>query len=509
MEAAVQDREVSIGGNGRHIDRQPHKHSHVRWGRWIFFSIVVAVVASVAIFRLQPLPVEVARPLEKTVAETISSSGVVQGHTDATVGSQMPGIVTALLVEEGDRVRAGQLIARVQDNVAKQQVEQARAAVDSARAALAQASSGPLFTEIGSAQARARQSRIGIEQARSSVVRAQIGISMAKAGISQADTQLARALAALRQAESRLSLASKNLDRKRMLAQAGAIPTATLDEAQSAYDVAASDRDAAAQTVEAARIGISTARESEAVSRQELQTAQAQVRAAEALAQAAENDVRTLRSQPRDQVVAVAVQRLKEAEAAFTTAKLQAQNSEVVAPFDGTVTEILAHPGAASTGGILKLVGTRRLEVRIDLDEADLAKVRVGQRAVLASGIQEIQGRVARLGSQIDSLRGTLEVYVVADSTPVWMTPGQTLNVNLVVNEHVKRLLVPSRAIQREGDQTIVYTIRDGKAVSTAVRLGPLSDDNVPVLEGLKASDGVIQNAVGLTPDTRVRTKGR
>jgi HlyD family secretion protein len=506
---AVHEREKKSDGNINLPERPiPHKPRR-SWTPWIVAFCLLIVASGLSSYFMRPMSVSVAPPSEMVLAETITSSGVVQGHTDAIVGPQVPGIVSEVLVEEGAHVRAGQLLARVQDNVARQQVGQAAAAVASSRAALAQATAGPLQSEIGSGAARASQAQIGVRQALSAVARAKIGIKIAESGVLQAKTQQARAQAQLAQAESRLGLSEKTRDRKRVLYEEGAIPGASFDEAQSAYEVAKADEAAAAQALQSSFIAISTAEDSLASAREELKTAEAQVAAAQAAAAAAASDLSTLRSQPREQAVSVAAKRLTEAEAAYQTARTQASNSEVRAPFDGTVTEILAHAGASAVAGIVRLVGTRKLEVRVDLDENDLAKLKMGQRAILAAADEEIEGRVVRLGSEIDSLRGTLPVFVAPNTVPIWLTPGQTLNVNLVVNEKVRRLLVPSTAVQREGDQTIVYVVRNGRAKSVPVRLGAVSGDKVPVLEGLSAGDSVIQNAIGLSPETRVVSKGR
>ncbi len=473
--------------------------------------MILIGVAYVAWLRLRPAEVAVAPPDVTTMAETIASSGIAQGHKETTVGAQVQGIVTQLYVDEGAVVHAGQLLARVQNNVATQQVDQATQAVATSRALLAQASARPMPSEIRSAQARVNQAHAGISQQISLVERARLNRRQALDSIHQAEAQAARAQATQTQAESRLALALKSRDREIALVRQGAAPQASADEAQTNYDLAVQDVASAKQAFASANLSISVAKDAYSASGKDLEAAQSLVSSSRAQLDAAQSDARTLSSRPRSEDVAVAAQRVQEAEAALATASTQARNTDVLAPFDGTITAVLAQTGSSPLAtGVVRLVQTGRLEIKLDLDEANLRDVRVGQRALVAtpSGqFKDVAGHVDRLGSQIDAQRGTLEVYVVTDQPAPWLHPGQTLNVNVVTAEKVERLLVPSAAVQRQGDQTLLYVLRDGHAVARPVLLGLLVGDKITVIEGLKPDDPVIQNSYQIADSMRVKAK--
>lgn len=479
--------------------------------RWVIGFLILLGVGYFAWLRLRPTEVAVAPPEQTTMAETIASSGIAQGHQEATVGAQVQGIVTQLYVDEGAVVHAGQLLARVQKNVAIQQVEQASQAVATARAVLAQASARPMPSEIRSAKARVNQAQAVIRQQASLVERARLSRRQAQDNIRQSETQVARAQAAQTQAESRLALARKSLDREIALVRQGAAPQASADEAQTSYDLAVQDVASARQAVSSAKLFVEAAGDAYQASGRDLEAAQSLLTSARAQLDAAQSDAHTLSSRPRSEDVAVAAQRVQEAEAALATASTQARNTDVTAPFDGTVTAILARAGSSPLAtGVVRLVQTGRLEIKLDLDETNLRDVRVGQRALIAtpSGqYKDVGGHVDRLGSQIDAQRGTLEVFVVTDQPARWLHPGQTLNVNVVTAEKVERLLVPSAAVQRQGDQTLLYVLQDGHAVARPVLLGLLVGDKITVIEGLKRDDQVIQNSYQIADSMRVKAK--
>jgi len=482
----------------------------IRWGRWILASVLLAAAVIAGYSRFAPVLVDVASPESQTVAETIASSGVVQGHQESLVGAEVAGIVTDLFVDEGSRVSKGQLLARVQDNVVRQQTEQSRSALESARAVLAQARARPQPSEVRSAAAKVNQAQAALSEQASMLERVKIAQAQAMVTVQQNQAEVERADAAVKQADSRQALAKKTLDRKAALAGAGAVPQSDLDDAKSAYDVAVQDSVSAADAVKVAKFALAVAQDSVRAAAQDIKSAQSTLASSLAQLAGARNDLLTLRSQPHPENVAVAERNVKQAQSALETAVLQARNTDVFAPFDGTVTSIVSRPGtSASTGGILQLVGTGDLEIRLDLDESNLKDIRIGQRAIVTSPIDgiEIDGRVSRTGPQIDATRGTLEVFVVTLRPQAWLRPGQTLNVNIVTVEKVQRLFVPSTAIQREGDQTVLYVLENGHAAARSVELGPALKGRVPVLSGLKPTERVVQNAFQIASGQRLRAR--
>lgn len=443
------------------------------------------------------------------MAETVASSGIVQGHVESTIGPQTQGLVTRLLVEEGSSVQRGQLLATVQNNVALEQVDQAREQLATAEALLTQVSEPPQASEISSANARIRQARSYLTQQDAAVSAASNAKLQAHANVKQAQVGVSRAEALVAQAEARLGLAGKTLARKSSLAKAGAIPLTDLDSAQAAYDIAVQEVANAKEGVAQAKLAVEGSRSVVSSSDDQMHAAAAMAASARAQIAAAESDLRTLLSRPRSVDVQVARRRVSEASAALNSAIVQAKNTDIRAPFAGTVTEILAQAGSSPAQGLLKLVGTTNLEIRLDLDEANLRSVHVGQQAVISlpNSEQQASGHVRRIASQIDAQRGTLEVFVVTDKPQSWLRPGQTLNVNVVTNPSIRRLLVPAASIKRSGDTTEVFVVREGRAVAVAVKLGLTAKNEIVVLEGLRSDDKVISDSASVSAGQKVSLK--
>ena len=166
----------------------------------------------------------------------LTASGTVEA-TEAQLGFQATGRIAEVAVREGDRVHAGQVLARLDPAEAEARRAQAAGQVEAARAASAELEVGFRSEEI--AQARA----------------------------------------ALTAASDRLANAESDYERTRVLYEGGAVSREALDNAKTARDVARSQRTQAAEQLRLLQTGPS--REKKEQGRAQLVQAQAVLRATE------------------------------------------------------------------------------------------------------------------------------------------------------------------------------------------------------------------------------------
>lgn len=111
--------------------------------RWLRRVVVVLVLGAAAValkftvFRPDPVPVTVFRVARGRVEETVTNSraGTVRSRLRASLSPALAGRVAEVGVREGDRVAAGQLLLRLDDEEHRAQVELQERAVEAARAA--------------------------------------------------------------------------------------------------------------------------------------------------------------------------------------------------------------------------------------------------------------------------------------------------------------------------------------------------------------------------------------
>src|SRR5262245_64529819 len=119
-----------------------------------------------------------------TPREVISVSGRIEAN-DAAVAAKIAGRIREINVREGDQVKAGQVIATLDDEQVKARVDQAQSNVAQAEARLSRAR-----REVAVLQAQLEQSRLGVNQAR---MDAEGRVSQAQAHVAAAEASLARA----------------------------------------------------------------------------------------------------------------------------------------------------------------------------------------------------------------------------------------------------------------------------------------------------------------------------
>ena len=407
---------------------------------WAVACLLLLLGVALWFFLRRSRPVAVVHPERISMTETIASSARIGGVQESAVGAQFSGTVEQLFVKIGDRVTAGQPIARLKNNVTQEQQVQAKHEVTTAQARLAQVSKPPLPSEMDEA----------VHQ------------------VTEAEAQLA-------QANADVELATREYERSQKLFQQGLIARTEFDRAQANWASLSS----------------------------RVETAKATVKVRKA-------KLETLKNTPRAEEVEVARAQLTEAQQALRVADERTREATVTAPFAGVITLVHAEQGqTVGAQGVVDLISDN-LEIRVDLDENNLPDLELGQRAVLSSsafGGKSFEGRLTDIGAAVDQARGIVTVKITADDPPAWLRPGQTVNVNLVTNETIERLVVPPTAVIHQGSRSVVMLANGGHAAEKTVLTRPAIERGIPVLSGVTDTDEVIVNPAGLTAGQAVRTR--
>ena len=102
--------------------------------RWIGVAIALAcVVAAVVFYRQRGTPVQVVTVARSAIVQSIAATGRLNAPARMDIGSDVSATVLEVRVREGDAVRAGQVLVRLQDSEARAAVQQAQAALAEAR----------------------------------------------------------------------------------------------------------------------------------------------------------------------------------------------------------------------------------------------------------------------------------------------------------------------------------------------------------------------------------------
>ena len=477
--------------------------------------VPAALIGGYFVMNQKPPEVKVVRPVTRTVAQTVAASGEVRGRTETNVGAQTAGRVAVLLVREGDVVRSGQMIARLDDRVLIAEAAQAREAVRTAETAVAQSIDAVTTARANLSVALRPALTSDVAKARAESAQAVAVAEANLAGKRERSTELrAGAIADVRsqiaaqvsQARVNLKQAERDYARQKSLAAQGAV-------AQSVADAAETARDSSKEALENL---IAREAELKKPARAELLAqAEAEIRAAVATvngAKASSNaQIASLLALPRAEDVAVARARVVEAESAkraaegrlseaklaLATAQDRLSDSVITAPFGGTVTQIVTEVGGVTgaSQALVKLVRTAKPEIRVALDEDNLGRVAVGQDAVVTSAAfpdASVTGVVREIGAEVDAAKGQVTVKIEPRTVPVWLRPGQTLSVNIVTQKAAPRLVVPLQTVTTAGGFSTVLLVENGVVQKKTITAEASGADGVPVSAGLTATDSVV-----------------
>lgn len=130
---------------------------------------------------------------------TVSASGTLQPTNEVDVGSEQSGTIETVLVDDNDRVKKGQVLARLDARKLTDQVSKSRAALASAEAGVLQAlatekesaASLARFQEVARLSAGKVPSRAELDSAEAAAARARADVAVARAAVAQAKATLA------------------------------------------------------------------------------------------------------------------------------------------------------------------------------------------------------------------------------------------------------------------------------------------------------------------------------
>lgn len=182
---------------------------------------------------------------------------------------------------------------------------------------------------------------------------------------------------------------------------------------------------------------------------------------------------------------------LKQREYALQDARDKLYDYTVRAPFAGLITNLAVRPGdTVSTGTAVATLLTKQQLAEVSLNEVDVAKVRVGQKAVLTfDALEELSltGQVVEVATLGTVSQGVVSytVKVSFDTQAERVKPGMSVSASIITDVVADVLLVPSAAVKSQnGFGTYVEVLQAGGALERRqVQVG-LSNDTKTQIEG-------------------------
>ncbi len=413
-------------------------------------------------------PDDVVTIQRSTLIATVSATGSIAPEKSSDLGFLTSGNLAQTFLKQGETVKAGQAIAKLDTKELELQLAQAEANLNLAQSKLDQLKRGGTDTAVAAAQANVTSAQSAYDKL----------LHPDPNDVKMARSDLDKAKAALDQAQAaydRIGGASNpNIG---LLPQSLQLQQATDDyqKALAAYNAKFTPSDS-------------------------------QLKAAQAQIQTAKDQLARL--SPTGDDLAQAQANVDASRAARDLAKQRVDEGTLYAPFDGTIVTMDLNPGEAVQLGkpVVTVADLQHLQIKLNIDETDIPHVALGQTAALdldAFPGQNIQGKVVDIAPGAQTVQGVVnyEVRIEVQPSQVPLKSGMTANASIEVLRKDNVLLVPNRAIRASNNKRLVTILENGQPKEVPVTLGLSNDQETEVLSGLNEGQQVLTTATQTVPN--------
>lgn len=470
------------------------------------------------------------------VSEFVGATGTVSSNQSATLEWKTSGIVSETYFRNGDVVQAGDVLAVLDqsslspsDILAQADLVDAQKSLDELQEFEVQSASAMQAVEAAQeALDEARNPELAQASALQAIAEAEKAVDFADRKLKILTAPVSQA--ALEQAQANLVLAEKKLNDNQKMIERIQKKLAKRDDQYQFWE----SRKLYKRILEGLdnqRIQLQISFENSQQKYLDLQTppnpvdvsvAEANLLDAQAQLFEAERDWERIKdgTSPADLALLEAQlsdaqrewERVKDGPAAEDIAAAQAQvaaaqaaldKTEIVAPFAGTITEVISvtNDQVAPETPAFRLDDFSHLWVDVGVSEIDINLVEVGQPVILtfdAILAKDYHGQVVEVSPVGSTNLGVVDFKVKIELLDAneYVRPGMTAAVEIIVSQIDEALLVPNRAVRSIEGKRIVYVIdQDGNLELVEVALGASSDKYSQLLNGeFSPSDMIVLN---------------
>lgn len=467
----------------------------------------------------------------KDIKRTVLTTGQVVSSIDLSLSFQTGGVVRKINVKEGDLVRAGQILAVLDQGTASASLESARGALVQAQSNYDKVKSASTAQDIAVSQAAVDSANTTLENAKQDLLNdisnayngantavlsytnilysnpqsssPQFGVS----GTVQTNTQAVSDLNNLRVFINSILLTWQSSVAGLSQSNMDSVASESLQNLSNISDYLSKvitilttytqlTTGGSQTTLTTYQTGVATAKSTVDTSYTTiLNDIQAIKSATSALAQAkASLALKQAPARPED--IGIAEAQVISAQGQYDLALSNMNNTMIVAPESGTITQVDIKLGEQATAmkEVIKLLNVGELHTEAQVSEADIASVVVGQaidNTFDALGPDKhFQSKVLTVNPASTLVSGVVNYKITGSLENIpEVRPGMTSNMTILVAEKKNVLVAPSSAIINRNGNKIVRVIDDPKKKTY---------HEVPVTTGLEADGGDVEILSGL-----------
>lgn len=391
--------------------------------------------------------VTVVSPKRPPETSELMLPGTTQAIQETVISARTNGYVRRSLVDIGDSVSEGQLLAEIDTPEIDQQLMQAKQELEGAR--------------------------LEVKQAEQNVNRAQQDVA-------QARTNLDQALAGVKQTKTSRELARVTLTRSKNLVAQGIVARQETDERQAEYDVREAGVGVSEANVRGIQASINSRLADVAGLKDLVEARRAQVRAREA------NVARLVETQSFGRITAPF--------SGVITAR-NVETGSLITPSGGSTGGNASDANNAGSG-LYRLAKVDAIRTFVDVPQSNLASISPGLIAevrIREFPDSKFEGRVLRTANAVNSSTRTLPVEILIPNDDLRILPGMYAEVKFSLPLNGSALLVPTSSLVIRPDGTYVAVVdQDSTIRFKKIETGRDLGTEIEILTGLSASERII-----------------
>ncbi len=400
------------------------------------------------------------------IENSVSYTGELKTSESTSAVSKVSARILKLNVDEGDYVKAGDILAELDSTDLESAYKTAQAGYNSAMASYNSMVNSSTKQAATAASNGLTSAQLAYDQALANYNR--------QKELYDNDTSLVSARNALSTAETALANTTE-------LYELGA--------------VSKTDYDSAVTNVDNLRASLASLESQNQAAYDSAKTALDN--ATHALAQAKENV--TLTQVSNESNIATVRAALESAQTALSTAKSNLDNTKIRALSSGYISSRNAEVGQMATPGaaMFTIKNTNALIAEIEVTESVISYIHQGTKAVIdveSAGLEDISGEVTLVNPTKNEQSGMYTVQVAVNNDSKKLNIGMFADVSLITESSSAAITLPTEAIMIEGEENYVYVASpDGKTAEKRVVITGIEGDEITeIVTGITIGDRVI-----------------
>ena len=471
--------------------------------------------------RMKAPPSVVVSPVQiRDIAHTFEATGKVEAPLNVKIAAKVTGRIEVLPFREGDRIRKGQVLVRIDPSEVEANVQQQMAALAEAQYRLAQAelTQGPTDVAINT-QIRQQEASVASATADYNQVREnyESQVAAADADVQDAQSKVENAQANVVGAQANLDNTTTRFNRVEGLYKQGFVSTQQVDDARTAVSAQQAALNIANAQVKSAQASLESVKHRASIvktkGKADIEASRAKMVQAQASLDYA--NANAVQKPAYEKSLAALRSGVEAARASLRSAQARRADTVIASPLDGFVTGRYADPGSVATPGqpILAVQFLKQVWVTISVPEAVIPKLHLGQPAEIhldAVSDRPLIASIIQINPSADEQSRQYMVRVILSNPNNLLKPGMFARVSLETDRAKNAVVVPREAVQRDkmGDCVMVVG-PDNKAGRRSVVLGTDDADYIAIKTGVQPGEKVIvTSAFPVRDGQMVRTGG-